>query len=432
MSLALVLALVPLAGHVPAAAAPAALAPVAAPTAPAAVAAPRSEVGQFSDPVWFPLRRPAGVHCVRTNCPGPYHGHWAIDLLGEMGDPIFAAGAGRAYIGAISPECSLTNPRAGTWIWIDHGGGIVSRYFHLDDVRITNGQWVTPATRIGSMGRSGAKAPCLEGAYLHFEIRRGSLSGSTTYIPPMTACSGGESISYPSALGYEEWDDIPVTPRLTTGTHDSSCVPSTFISPAPPQPTVSIGDGTLDVSTDATGQGVNGLALLVEVWRPSANRFAPLGYRYENGSQMVSSWTGLLNGREHRVQVAARNSNGWGPWSSPTVVVPGRAPDPPRVPRSLTWSRSRISLGWYRSVRAGFEITGYDVAISRRTRYSWTPWTAITVPNQSSHKFLGLQAGTTYRFRVRALSEAGPSGWSSVVRATTDSAPRTRTVPHPS
>jgi len=73
----------------------AAVAPViTAAAAPAAVTAPSAEFGM---PVWSPMRAPARVNCVRTNCPGPYHGGWAIDFIDTDRttlEPLYAVGPG--------------------------------------------------------------------------------------------------------------------------------------------------------------------------------------------------------------------------------------------------------------------------------------------------------------------------------------------------
>src|SRR4051794_16156784 len=86
----------------------------------------------FSAPLWLPLRKPARVSCTYQNCPGPYHDYWAVDLLGQRGDPIYAAGAGVFHIGAIDFSCrQSTSEAAGAWVWIDHGGGLVTKYTPL-------------------------------------------------------------------------------------------------------------------------------------------------------------------------------------------------------------------------------------------------------------------------------------------------------------
>jgi len=155
----------------------------AAPGTPTALAAPAAwapaAAQPFSDPLWYPLREPARVSCTLSNpgtpaypagC-GGYHGYWAMDLLGDYGDPVHAAGAGVFHIGARGDDTchsSGTTDAPGTWAWVDHGGGVVTKYNHLAAITAAEGQLVTPATRIGTMGREEVQ-PCAAN-HLHFEV----------------------------------------------------------------------------------------------------------------------------------------------------------------------------------------------------------------------------------------------------------------------
>src|SRR5438045_335133 len=137
-------------------------------------------------------------------------GCWAIDLLGQQGDPVYAAGAGIFHIGAIDTSCkTASSPDSpGTWVWIDHGGGVVSRYHHLDAVTATEGALVTPSTQIGRMGHSGDFAPCTTN-YLHFEVRHGGVKGTRVDPGQLAGCLGTSRQSYPQVFGYSSWNDVP-------------------------------------------------------------------------------------------------------------------------------------------------------------------------------------------------------------------------------
>jgi murein DD-endopeptidase MepM/ murein hydrolase activator NlpD len=152
-------------------------------------AKPTQSAHPFSDPTWFPLRTPATIGCAKSGCgTSSDHGFDAIDLLGNRGDPVYAAGAGVAHIGGNSGGCSGSDAvEAGRWVWIDHGGGVTSRYRHLDSIAVRDGQLVTPATRIGAMGHSGDVPPCSTN-YLHFEVRHGGLDGDRVDFGPLRGC----------------------------------------------------------------------------------------------------------------------------------------------------------------------------------------------------------------------------------------------------
>lgn len=70
------------------------------------------------------------------------------------------------------PWVDTDNPAnsAGNYIIIDHGGGWVSKYFHLkyDSVCVTIGQKVGAGDEIGYMGTTGNST----GAHLHFQLEK--------------------------------------------------------------------------------------------------------------------------------------------------------------------------------------------------------------------------------------------------------------------
>ena len=200
----------------------------AAPSRPAVgIVATVDRAHPFSDPLWLPLRNPARVSCAMSNCTkGTYHGYWAIDLVGAKGDPVYAAGAGVLHVGDVDPGCktSATDIEAGTWVWVDHGGGRITRYYHLDSITATEGQRVTPTTVIGLMGHSGDVVPCTTN-YLHFEVRSGGVTGVRVNPGSLLACTGQGRIRLPDAFGATTWDD-PMLPgrKVSTPVTTSSCI----------------------------------------------------------------------------------------------------------------------------------------------------------------------------------------------------------------
>ena len=121
---------------------------------------------------------------------------------------------------------------------------------------------------------------------------------------------------------------------------------------------------------------------------------------------------GLTNGTTYRFRVRAVNEAGA---SEParTKATPATTPDPPGS-LSATPGDGQVTLGWTVPADNGSPITHYEY----RQRVdeddaSWNPdWT--TIPNSSaqttSYTIAGLTNGITYRFRVRAVNEAGASG----------------------
>ncbi len=87
-------------------------------------------------------------------------GHEGVDLSGNIGDPVFAAGGGTvAYAG-------WNNTGYGNVVVIAHGSTF-SLYAHLNGYNVSCGQSVSGGSVIGAVGSSGNSS----GPHLHFEIR---------------------------------------------------------------------------------------------------------------------------------------------------------------------------------------------------------------------------------------------------------------------
>jgi hypothetical protein len=377
----------------------------------------------FSDPDWLPVRDPAVFTCVHSNCPGPYHGFWAMDVIGQLGDPIYAAGAGVFHIGAVDAACRPSGSEVGgTWVWIDHGGGIVSKYAHLDTITAAEGQLVTPSTRIGTMGHSGDVLPCTTN-YLHFEVRTGGIGGTRVDPGPLYACEGTARRTYPAALGLTSWNHLPSSGR-TTPQLGNGCLPtSTGTSGVPTAVTTSRADALARVAWQppASGAGaVTGYVVSHQVWHPSINAWHTPAYRTVTAGQRSLDFGGLVNGARYRYRVLARTAIGNSAWSPYVEAVPAAPPIAPGTDRVLTAGRTYIRFGWWNGTPRGVPITSYTVAIRQRTASGWTAWRYTSVAaDVRSHRWDELRSGTTYQMSVRANSSAGSSWWGTFRSLTT-------------
>jgi hypothetical protein len=382
-----------------------------------------SSARPYSDPVWFPLRATAKISCTYRNCPGPYHPYWALDFLGQQGDPVYAAGAGIVHIGAIDSSCKTSaSPDApGTWLWIDHGGGVVSRYHHLDSVTVHEGQLVTPATQIGRMGHSGDYAPC-QTNYLHFEVRHGGVKGARAPIGGLIGCRGTARTAYPSALGYASWSDVPKA-KVSTPALGNGCLPSsTATSTAPAAVGAVRGAASAHLSWRAPASGastVTSYLLSAEMYAPSVGSWHAPAYRSVSAAQRSAVVANLTNGRRYRFRVLARNAVGDSAWTRYVEVVPAARPSTPATTRGLTAGTTTVRLYWWKATEHGTPVTSYTVAIRRRLATRWSAWGYASVPAHTySHKFTDLRRGRTYQVTVRANSSAGSTRF-GVVRTTT-------------
>jgi murein DD-endopeptidase MepM/ murein hydrolase activator NlpD len=91
--------------------------------------------------------------------------HLGTDFAGAIGAPVRAAGRG---VVALVADFYL----AGRAVYIDHGAGLVTAYFHLSRAEVRRGQTVAPGQRIGAVGRSGR----VTGPHLHWVARYGAIS----------------------------------------------------------------------------------------------------------------------------------------------------------------------------------------------------------------------------------------------------------------
>ena len=124
--------------------------------------------------------------------------------------------------------------------------------------------------------------------------------------------------------------------------------------------------------------------------------------------------TGLSQGTQYYFRVRASNSNGDGPYSSEAsnYTRPGQITG---LSASVT-SSSQINLSWNNPT--GYE-TGYQVYRSTASNMAGQALVGTAIGTSSS--VTGLNASTTYYFRVRGVNAGGVGAYSSITNATTQS-----------
>lgn len=91
--------------------------------------------------------------------------HLGVDFRGKTGDPIVAANRG---VVAMVDNFFL----AGNVVYIDHGDGIVTAYFHMSKTLVAKGDTVQRGQTIGLIGATGR----VTGPHLHWSARYGALT----------------------------------------------------------------------------------------------------------------------------------------------------------------------------------------------------------------------------------------------------------------
>jgi murein DD-endopeptidase MepM/ murein hydrolase activator NlpD len=100
--------------------------------------------------------------------------HRGIDIGGDEGEPVLAAGAGTILAAEYLSGYGLH-------VIIDHGGGLSTLYAHLSAVEVSPGQRLTEGQPLGAIGMTGFTT----GPHLHFEARQvGEASDPRTLLPP--------------------------------------------------------------------------------------------------------------------------------------------------------------------------------------------------------------------------------------------------------
>lgn len=94
--------------------------------------------------------------------------HKGVDFAGRRGTPIHVSGAGvvvRAY----------HSKSYGRIVMVNHGGGLQTRYAHMQRIKVKTGQRLRAGAVVGTVGSSGRAT----GPHLHFEVRQKGVA-----VPP--------------------------------------------------------------------------------------------------------------------------------------------------------------------------------------------------------------------------------------------------------
>jgi len=85
--------------------------------------------------------------------------HSGVDYPAAKGTPVFAPNDGKVVLQG-------NHFFAGNSVFINHGGGLISMYFHFSKIDVKDGQFVKKGDKIGEVGATGR----VTGPHLHFGI----------------------------------------------------------------------------------------------------------------------------------------------------------------------------------------------------------------------------------------------------------------------
>ena len=86
--------------------------------------------------------------------------HTGVDLREGYGSDIRATGAGRVVFAGVAGGY-------GNMVEVDHGNGLTTRYGHMGETSVVEGQAVARGTVLGHVGATGRAT----GPHLHYEVR---------------------------------------------------------------------------------------------------------------------------------------------------------------------------------------------------------------------------------------------------------------------
>lgn len=118
---------------------------------------------RFTLPLYPPLgsQRQGGRFGARRLINGePRSPHTGVDYGAASGAPVFAAAEG---VVVLADDLFFS----GNSVFIDHGGGLITMYFHLSRFLVADGERVERGQRLGLVGATGRAT----GPHLHFGVR---------------------------------------------------------------------------------------------------------------------------------------------------------------------------------------------------------------------------------------------------------------------
>ncbi len=120
-------------------------------------------------PVGGIVTSPYGRRRILNKKPRNHHG--GVDFRAAVGTPVKAALPGRVVL-------TGDHYYAGKSVYVDSGGGVISHYFHLDSIAVSEGDVISPGKTIGKSGNTGRST----GPHLHFGL---SIAGQMVDSEPL-------------------------------------------------------------------------------------------------------------------------------------------------------------------------------------------------------------------------------------------------------
>ncbi len=246
----------------------------------------------------------------------------------------------------------------------------------------------------------------------------GPLPGSFTALETLEDLwLEGTRLCAPTDAAFQQWlRGVESTSGVT------DCAPAAQAPDAPGRPRLTPGDGQITVEWAAPDDNGAPITSYFVAFGPSGDDIDLwVGLGPFSSTRRSTTITGLDNGVEYGVVVAADNAAGEGSWSSTATATPiaaAQAPDAPGRPR-LTPGDGQITVEWAAPDDNGAPITSYFVAFgpSGDDIDLWVGLGPFSSTRRST-TITGLDNGVEYGVVVAADNAAGEGSWSSTATAT--------------
>ncbi|MNW99290.1 Murein DD-endopeptidase MepM [compost metagenome] len=123
---------------------------------------------------------------------GAHAMHKGMDIAAPTGTPVQATKAGKVVATGYDAD------GAGNFVVVDHGGGVKSKYFHLNEINVKEGQDLKAGQQLGTVGTTGDST----GPHLHFEVH---INGEA--VDPEPLLRGEAPVTPPPEAGYSSAGD---------------------------------------------------------------------------------------------------------------------------------------------------------------------------------------------------------------------------------
>lgn len=217
-----------------------------------------------------------------------------------------------------------------------------------------------------------------------------------------------------NSIGWSPW--TPGTRSFTTDNDTTVTVPAAPVMVSPPRVDSSSSIG-VDWSTPA-----NGGAALTDVQNQVAtdSAFTNVINTYDPGAWATGiEWTGLNPSTIYYFRARAKNSQGWGPWStgvSATTSAPATSnpPQQPVVPSVSSTTTTTAKVSFQKPASPDAPISSYDFQVATNNTFTagLINFTGEPATIASPFQATGLTPNTNYFVRFRANNANGAGQWS--------------------